>query len=46
MIEVTVEIIDSVLEVEVEFPKVGLIITGIDEGTSSTTTYPYSIVEL
>jgi hypothetical protein len=46
MIEVTVEIISSVLEVEVELPNVGLTINTIDEGSSSTTTYALTITDL
>ncbi len=45
MIEVTVEIISSTLEVDVVFPPVGLSVSGIDEG-NSTTTYTNNIIDI
>lgn len=45
MLEVTVEIINSVVEVTAELPRVGLTVSGIDEG-NSTTTYTNNIIDI
>lgn len=45
MLEVTVEIIDSVVEVTATFPNVGIIASGIDEG-NSTTTYTNQVIDI
>lgn len=45
MIEVTVEIISDVIEVTAEFPLIGMVVSGIDEG-SSITTYTNNIIDL
>lgn len=45
MVEVTVEIINSTVEVTATFPLIGMVVSAIDEG-NSTTTYTTNIVEL
>lgn len=45
MVEVTVEIVNNVVEVTAEFPLIGMVVSGIDEG-SSTTTYTNNIIDI